>query len=230
MTSSPLHSSGNGQVERTVGTVKSMMRKCMRSGEDWLIGLLTIRNTPVDTDIPSPAQLLQGRMLRDDIPRTKPDSYLVRDYDIETIRTLLGTRQSKQKYYHDNHVGPEKQTLEVGARCMFKTARGKWKYATVRRLHSDRSYLVVTPEGLEYRRNRKDIRPCTFDRLPQPTLPPLTPVSHLGPPISDNNDHLEAGEDSSNNKSNASSNPHPIQTRSGREVKKPGWHKDYVFD
>ena len=47
-TSSPLHPFGNGHVERTVGTVKGMMKKCLQNDiGDWLKGLTAIRNTPI---------------------------------------------------------------------------------------------------------------------------------------------------------------------------------------
>ena len=44
-TSSPLHSTGNGQVERVVGTIKAMMHKCLHERNEWLEGLTAIRNT-----------------------------------------------------------------------------------------------------------------------------------------------------------------------------------------
>lgn len=69
-TSSPLHSSGNGQVERSIGTIKAMMKKCSRSGSDWLVGLMHIKNTPIADGLPSPSELLQGRIIRDSLTKT----------------------------------------------------------------------------------------------------------------------------------------------------------------
>lgn len=64
-TSSPLHASGNGQVERTIGTVKAMMKKCRCQGISWVDGPTAIRNTPLGSGMLAPSRYLQGRLLRE---------------------------------------------------------------------------------------------------------------------------------------------------------------------
>ena len=120
LTSLPLHHSCNGQVERTIDTVKGMMRKCADSGDDWLEGLLAIRNTPWDQGLLSPAQYLQGRVLRDQIP-LPTGRYNVSSYDVESFRFSLVARKSRDKYYHDKHAAPEKKLLVPGEPCYYKT-------------------------------------------------------------------------------------------------------------
>ncbi|KAF6017130.1 hypothetical protein EB796_024581 [Bugula neritina] len=112
-TSSPLHPAGNGQTERTIGTVKSMMKKCLQKSGDWLQGLATIRNTPVAEGLPSSSELLQGRVLRDDHP-VQSTRYQVAAYDVDKVRRVLGDRKSHDKYFFDRHAKPEKSPLLPG--------------------------------------------------------------------------------------------------------------------
>ena len=118
---SPLHSSGNGQVERIIGTVKGMMKRSVRGQTDWLEGLTTLRNTPVGAGLLSPAKLLQGRALRDSLP-VDTLQYKVLGYDYEQMKELLGERQSKMKHYHNSHA--EKELFKIGSSVVFKTAKG----------------------------------------------------------------------------------------------------------
>ena len=67
-TSSTLHHAKNDQVEHCGGTVEAMIQKCGAEGKDWRKALLSLRSTPVDQNLPSPSQLLQGSVLRDNIP------------------------------------------------------------------------------------------------------------------------------------------------------------------
>ena len=67
-TSGPRHPKSNGLAESSVKIVKKLVKKCNRSGGDILEGLLIIRNTPLSCG-KSPAQLLMGRELRDNLPR-----------------------------------------------------------------------------------------------------------------------------------------------------------------
>ena len=65
--SSPHYPQSNGQVERTVQTVKRALRKALESGEDPYLALLTINTTP-DISGKSPAEKLFGRHTRSQIP------------------------------------------------------------------------------------------------------------------------------------------------------------------
>ena len=156
-TSSPLHASGNGQVERTIGTIKAMMKKCMSAGDNWVDGLLAIRNTPIANGLRSPAQYLQGRVLRDKIP-VAAKQYAVQPYDLMKLREQLGEQKERDKFYFDSRAGNEKMQLNKGQDCYFKMANGPWVRGKVGSQVSERSYLVRKACGTEYRRNRKDIR------------------------------------------------------------------------
>lgn len=51
VTSSPLYAQSNGLAEKSVKTVKNLMKKCLESGDDVYLALLDLRNTPRDEQI-----------------------------------------------------------------------------------------------------------------------------------------------------------------------------------
>ncbi|XP_038052823.1 uncharacterized protein K02A2.6-like [Patiria miniata] len=67
-TSSPRYPRSNGFVERSVRTVKSVIKKCQKSGQNVDIALLNLRVTPVDSKLPSPAEILFGRPIQITLP------------------------------------------------------------------------------------------------------------------------------------------------------------------
>ena len=69
VTSSPLYPQSNGQAERSVQTVKHLLK----DSSDPHIALLTYRSTPFPWCGLSPAQLLMGRCIRSNIPLPKEE-------------------------------------------------------------------------------------------------------------------------------------------------------------
>jgi len=229
-TSSPLHPSGNGQVERSVGSIKVMMHKCLSEGQDWYKGLTTIRNTPIGEGLLSPSELLQGRVLKDDYP-VEVKRYQVQSYDLEQVRMLLGFRKSKDKYYHDQHSRQEKTLLVPGQQVHLKTAAGAWRHGEVQDIVGDRSYLVKTGKT-EVRRNRKDLRPSQVQVSAQLPLP----VTAYNPIVAtaESGKSAVTRDDSISGKDNCDPEPLPMSaadaqpvSRAGRRLRKPKWHDDY---
>ena len=70
-TSSPHYPQSNGLAESLVNVVKSLLKKCNGDNNNFLKGLLVIRNTPLESG-QSPGQILFGRQLKDNLPVT-PD-------------------------------------------------------------------------------------------------------------------------------------------------------------
>ena len=54
--SSPRYPQSNGQAERAIGTVKSLMKKAIEDGSDVQLALLNFRNTVHEGYSASPAQ------------------------------------------------------------------------------------------------------------------------------------------------------------------------------
>ena len=69
VTSSPNYPKSNGFIESQVKIVKKVLKKAQRSNSDPNIALLYLRWTPIDNKLPSPAQLLLGRQIQDNLPK-----------------------------------------------------------------------------------------------------------------------------------------------------------------
>ena len=164
ITSSPLYPQSNGEAERAVGTIKSLLRK---EGDPYL-ALLVYRSTPLAVGF-SPAELLMSRRLRTTIPTTQalrqpevPDKNLVKEKD-EQLKDKM------KQNFDDHHGAREMPSLKRGQLVWLPNSRVE---ARVEEQVAPRSYSVNTPQG-QVRRNRRDI----ID-LPQNTstlsLPPVT--------------------------------------------------------
>ncbi|CAG2185890.1 unnamed protein product [Mytilus edulis] len=166
LTSSPTYAQSNGQAERTVQTIKSLLKK----SKDPYKSLLDYRNTAITELELSPAQIFYGRRLKTTLPTTAP---LLNVNNSQDIRRKLKERQSKQKHYYDRHSKPL-EPLQNGQKVLVHDGN-KWsKHATVKRKHhTPRSYVVETADGRLYRRNRKRLRPtkCNEDQHTQKIVP-----------------------------------------------------------
>ena len=139
-TSSPMFPQSNGFIERIVGTVKSVMKKC---GEDTELALLFLRTTPVDSYLPSPAELLYDRRIRS----TLPFSFNHKNSYGDT-KEILKQRQQRQKLYHDQSGAKELSELTSGTPIMLQDTNSlKWRPATVVAPSEEpRSYIVRRTE------------------------------------------------------------------------------------
>ncbi len=158
VTSSPKHPQSNGQVENMVKSVKRLIKKCAQGNEDPYVGLLELRNTPLIGVNKSPAQLLMGRRLKSVLPTSRKllEPKLV---NREEIKCWQQQSQYTQKKYFDQKSGNTLPKLKEGEKVRVQITDKEWQPAIVKRkLEAPRSYIVQTPEGRAYRRNRKFIR------------------------------------------------------------------------
>jgi hypothetical protein len=192
VTSSPEYPQSNGQAEVMVKSAKKLLARCKAEGKHYLPGLIELRNTPISADIPSPAALLQGRLLPSHLPT--PDSMLFpQGYDPAVVRKLFEERQSMMKYYYDRKAGGELSVLGPGQSVQVKIA-GSWISGRVKS-HSEhpRSYWVTCRGGAVLRRNRKDIRPTGEVLKPsqivatRPICPPPSTAQAPATPVTPNN-------------------------------------------
>ena len=205
VTSSPRYPKSNGQVERSVQTIKQLMRKAVESKQDVAIALLQYRNVPVAGCEYSPAQLLFNRTLRTRIPTLSATT------TSDSVRRNLQARQDRQKFYHDQHTRPL-SSLQPGDAVRVHNGHS-WQAAKVISAHSSpRSYNIQTDTGTQLRRNRRDLihtrkDPPVCARHIDEDVPSAT-----SPPVQQN-----AG-------------PRPCsKTSSGRPVKLPVRFRDYVM-
>ena len=207
-TSSPHYPRSNGFIESQVKSVKTILLKAKTHDPD--MGLLCLRATPIDHKLPSPAELLLGRPIQDNLPKKIP-----RDSSNEAVDPRLEERQELQKFYHDRSarqlpelVPGQKVTIQDPATLKWKAAEVEERLSAV--LHS---YMVTTPAEGKLRRTRTHIREAPQSN--QEVKPDLGgPIVSCAP--SGATDDLQ---DTPGNQ--VMFDPSSYLTRSGRVVKPP---------
>ena len=159
-TSSPEYPQSNGLVERTVKTVKRLIKE----SKDPYMALMTYRSTPFPWCQKSPAELLMGRCIRGNVPVIS--KHLVPDWSyMEGLRQQNNLFKERQKRDYDRRhrvqdLPPIPSDTDVWIRTHDRTSSG----TVVRQANAPRSYIVDTPFG-EVRRNRQQLNiiPQTVD-------------------------------------------------------------------
>ena len=148
-TSSPHFPQSNGHAERSVQTVKRLLK----GSKDPYMSLLSYRSTPLPWCHLSPAQLLMGRHIRSNIPMTVESLVPKWDYLDSFLVANSKIKQKQKADYdsrHDTRLLPEiPDNTNVWVRTDNQHTEGRISGAA----GTPRSYLVSTPSG-EIRRNR----------------------------------------------------------------------------
>ncbi|XP_037565227.2 uncharacterized protein K02A2.6-like [Dermacentor silvarum] len=137
VTSSPHFPQSNGLAEKGVQIVKRLLKKSEDSHEDFWLGLLAYRSTPL-VDGRSPGELLQGRRLRSNVP------------DFGDVQP------TSVKKHRQNNDGKHLSPLDKGSIVRLRDATWSPKGIVMGRT-SPRSYDVETEGGRVFRRNRRHI-------------------------------------------------------------------------
>ena len=151
VTSSPKYPQANGEVERTIKTVKSMLKK----EKDPYKALVAYRATPLASGY-SPIELLMGRKIRSALP-TPSDQlnpkwpYLKRFYEADKI--LKARQKENFDVCHGVRHNPE---LQTGDKVQWIPDSRKLGIVK-EKAHTPRSYIVQTPVG-QLRRSRRHFR------------------------------------------------------------------------
>lgn len=96
VTSTANHPRSISFIASQVISVKAAPLKAKTTHRDPDRFFLCLRTTPIDHKLPSPAKLLFGRAIPDNLPRNIP-----RDALNEAVAPRLGDRQELQKLYYD---------------------------------------------------------------------------------------------------------------------------------
>ncbi len=155
VTSSPLYPQSNGLSERTVQTVKGLLQKCKETWQDPHLAMLCLRSTPLSHDLPSPADMLNGRVYQTNLPAvTKPSSSANGDINVK-----LQLIQDKQKVLYDKTAQQPLQPLFPEDRVrVLNPATRTWEPGIIQDVASTpRSYLVNIERGGTLRRNRRHL-------------------------------------------------------------------------
>lgn len=192
------------------------MVKCQEQGISYYEGLRSLRNTPISSDLPSPAQLLQGRTLPDSIPR-QTNMLFPQTYDRNIVRNKLETLISKAKVNYDKTASQRPLTLLVNQSVKVKLG-DKWHSATVDRPADEpRSYWIKTNRGQILRRNITDLVPFTYSHTDEPDT--YDDDSYWPRANHATSNHSSSTSHSSQSAHNT--NTPSYRTRSGRKVNKP---------
>ena len=156
VSSSPEYPRGHGLIERHVQTVKKCMYKCDHSGQDIELALLSLRSTPLDSHLPSPAELLNGRKYRTTLPSINRNC----SYNNEDIRGQLKTRQQISKKYYDEHSHDKSELTENQPVRIRNQETKRWEPAyVIKKAETPRSFIIQRcAGGVPLRRNRQHIR------------------------------------------------------------------------
>ena len=233
ITSSPRYPQSNGFIERQVQTVKNTLDKAVKSGQDPHMSMLCLRSTSIDSQLPSPAELLYQRKLQANLPIRVENQIPDRD---KIAQHLIERQQSMKYYRYYDRNAHDLSPLTTGQPVRIQDqATKKWLPGTVNCTRPEpRSYEVQTQSGSILRRNRRHLRPANSgqvvissedepaiaepeDQVVEPprdvlesTKAPHTIVSSPARDIGVTSKHLCATQ-----------NPGTYRTRSGRAVIRP---------
>ena len=152
-TSSPEYPRGNGRAERSVQTVKQLIRKDGLANFDFWSALLEYRTTPITGSHLSPAEMMFDRTIRSQLTLHK------RPQRVEESKRQVGQRKYKiPKRDRSNKEMPE---LSPGDTVrIWNRQKKKWTplSTVIKKIDSaPRSYLIETEAGRRYRRNRYNL-------------------------------------------------------------------------
>uniref|UniRef100_A0A8C7WXQ6 Gypsy retrotransposon integrase-like protein 1 n=1 Tax=Oryzias sinensis TaxID=183150 RepID=A0A8C7WXQ6_9TELE len=226
ITSSPHYPKSNGFIERHVRHIKSIVKKTLKYGGNLQMALLQIRATPIDSKLPSPAELIFGRPVTTLLPsRTDPGK--------EEHRLHLEQRTANMKEHHDRNSRKELPPLQPGQHVtVLNKERGTWHPATVVEKSTEpRSYIVQTPNGNQIRRCRSHLRELFKPHIQiNERRNQIAEAPQQTQHQEDCNDSAETITETpctTNTNYERQNSPPPTCTRSGRVINKPSRYKDF---
>lgn len=153
ITSSPTHAQSNGIIERSIQTFKHMMRKAEYDKKDPFLCLLEYRITPIDTNIPSPAQMLFNRDINGLLPKF---SIFKENSKVTQIKNSLKNKQFKQKTSYDRTTKLCKDFERDDKVRVQRQDKTSWQSGQIiEKINKPRTYRVKLDNGSIVERNKK---------------------------------------------------------------------------
>ena len=138
-TSSPRYPQCNGKAERFVGIVKKTLQKAYEAREDPAIALLCLRTTPIETGLPSPAEMMFDRKIQSNLPTV----------NIAEKEKACRREQWKRQYNERSHTLKDLNRGQC-VRVQDYTTK-KWEPAMInQKLSQPRSYMLTTDTCSQY--------------------------------------------------------------------------------
>lgn len=152
ITSSPNYAQSNGMAERAVQICKNILKKSDNE-ENVLKSLLAYRTTQIKDINFTPAQLLQNRNLRNELPmhenKFKPKV-------CTGVEQQIANKQQNVKTYYDRNA-KNGHVFEKDD-CVIFQNNNKWQMGKIIEKHNTPRSYVVNSDGRSYRRNARHIR------------------------------------------------------------------------
>ena len=173
-TSSPNYPQSNGEAERAVQTMKSILNKVKNP----YLGLLSYRATPLANGY-SPAELLMGRKLCSTIPMIQEMYKPKLPPHPEIFHKEQLSRSKQQKNFNKRHRAHLLKPLKTGDHVWIPEFH---QQTTVLQEVAPRSYMLQTSRG-KIRRNRQQLTflNTTENTFPNQTRPVTDSVSPTSP-------------------------------------------------
>ena len=132
---SPTNAQSNGQAEHFIQTIKNSLTKAVEGGEDLHLAILSYIRTPLNHNLPSPAELLNSRKFRCLLPLWTQQQ----DHTCQYRRMMQRQKHQQARYYNKSAKYAVYIQLVPNVR--------RWIPATVVETLSARSYRVKTTKG-----------------------------------------------------------------------------------
>ncbi|XP_064475467.1 uncharacterized protein LOC135389337 [Ornithodoros turicata] len=148
VTSSPRFPRANGLAEKGVQIIKRLLKKTHHANENFFVGLLIYRTSPLESGT-SPAEILMGRRLLSRLPDFTPG-------------TMVEDRKHQQNHMRGSQLPP----LRPGNIVRIDDGNTWCTKAKVEGMAAPRSYNVRPEDNRVFRRNRQHLLPTSEDFSP----------------------------------------------------------------
>lgn len=213
ITSSPLFPQSNGEVERAIRTIKSLLKK----SSDPYLALMAYRASPLANGY-SPTELLMGRKIRTTVP-VIPSQLDPNGADLEKVKMREQSYRQKQKLNFDKrHRAHNMPILQPGDHVWVKDMQQRG--TVVSKAETPRSYIIETSGG-NLRRNRYHLSHTPVGPAPHITLPDIPCENNTAETVNEPVSPVKLHD--SNQQSSESGRRYPARIR-----KTPEYLKNYV--
>lgn len=178
-TTNPYFAQENGMAERAVQTAKRLLLL-----DDPEIGLLNYRASPHSAIGVSPAEALMGRQLATRLPVINQQLQPCHGRDADIRESDRKAKAIYKRNYDKRHGVRSLPPLQIGDRVLLKLDNEKsWSQPStvIRSDPMNRSYIVRTEDGIDYRRNRRHLQGVSYVALPDDEAPESTDDNPAAP-------------------------------------------------
>jgi len=106
-----MYPQSNGLVERQMWTVKGILKKCKKTGNNAQIPQQHHQSTPIDTSVASPSEITSIRPIRTNLPSHHPTLQ-----NQQVTNEGIQQRRDRMVNYHNQGAGPELAPLHASQR------------------------------------------------------------------------------------------------------------------